>query len=175
MRTATITLRGADFAQKMSEMRTWLDQQLFEPIRFIYKQDREIIVISVDFPEGHQAEAFQSRFAGRQHEMASSLRSVQKLPNRAAGDGSGRPETLATVGRAETRATFGGVEARGTMAQACWWRLVAEEIRAEADNFGSEAAKETMELAAKAWEQLAEELEHRLARNGDQQQGLFLR
>jgi hypothetical protein len=61
------------------------------------------------------------------------------------------------------------------MAQACWWRLVAEEIRTEADSFGSAAAKETMELAARGWEQLAEELEHRLARNGDQhqQQGFF--
>jgi hypothetical protein len=158
MRTATITLRGADFAQKMSEMRAWLDQQLFEPIRFIYKQDREIIVISVDFPEGHQAEAFQSRFAGRQHEMASSLRSVQKLPNRAGA--------IASWGEAQTR---------GTMAQACWWRLVAEEIRTEADNFGSESAKETMEMAARSWEQLAEELEDRLARNSDQQQGFLFR
>jgi hypothetical protein len=157
MRTATITLRGADFAQKMSEMRTWLDQQLFEPIRFIYKQDREIIVISVDFPEGHQAEAFQSRFAGRQREVVSSLLSSQKQVNGAAGVGIGMPE------------------ARGTMAQACWYRLVAEEIRTEADNFGSEAAKETMEIAARGWEQLAEELEHRLARNVDQQQGLFFR
>jgi hypothetical protein len=59
------------------------------------------------------------------------------------------------------------------MAQACWWRLVAEEIRTEADNFGSEAAKETMEMAARGWEQLAEELEHRLTRNSDQQQQGF--
>ena len=58
-----------------------------------------------------------------------------------------------------------------TMAQACWWRLLAEEIRTEADNFNSESAKETMELAARGWERLAEELEHRLAKNGDQQQG----
>ena len=66
-------------------------------------------------------------------------------------------------------------EARGTMAQACWYRLVAEEIRTELDNFGSDSAKETMEIAARGWEQLAEELENRLARNGDHQQGLFLR
>jgi hypothetical protein len=167
MHTATITLRGADFAQKMSEMRAWLDQQFFEPTRFTYKQDGEIIVISVDFQEAHHAEAFQSRFAGRQREMASSPR--------AAGDGFTREETIATVGRAETRATFGGVKTGGTMAQACWWRLVAEEIRTEADDFGSEAAKETMEIAARSWEQLAEELEDRLARNGDQRRGLFSR
>ena len=59
------------------------------------------------------------------------------------------------------------------MAQACWWRLVAEEIRTEADNFGSEAARETMEMAARSWEQLAEELEDRLARTSDRQHGFF--
>ena len=123
MRTATVTLRGAEFTQKMTEMRMWLDEHFFEPIRFTYKQDREIIVISVDFPEDHHAEAFQSRFAGRQGEVASLL-STQKQVNRAALDHFGMPE------------------ARGTMAQACWRRLVAEEIRTEADSFGSEAAKD---------------------------------
>jgi hypothetical protein len=157
MRTATVTLRGADFAQKMSEMRIWLDEHSFEPIRFTYKQDREIIVITVDFQEDHHAEAFQSRFAGRRREVVSSLLSAQKQANCAAGVSLGKPET------------------RGTMAQACWWRLVAEEIRTEADNFGSDAAKETMEIAARGWEQLAEELEQRLARNSDQRQGLFFR
>jgi hypothetical protein len=155
MRTATITLRGADFAQKMSEMRAWLDEQLFEPLRFTYKQDREIIVIAVDFQEDDHAQAFQSRFADRQRQVAASLRSAQKQVNRPASDGFGMPE------------------ARGTMAQACWWRLVAEEIRTEADNFASGAAKETMEIAARSWEQLAEELEHRLARNSGWQQGFF--
>jgi hypothetical protein len=157
MRTATVTLRGADFAQKMSEMRGWLDQHSFEPMRFTYKQNQEIIVISVEFQEDHHAEAFEDRFGSRQGEVASALRTAQKQVSRAAGVGIGRPET------------------RGTMAQACWYRLVAEEIRTEGDIFGSESAKETMEMAARGWEQLAEELEHRLARNGDQQQGLFLR
>jgi hypothetical protein len=156
MHTATVTFRGADFAQKMSEMRIWLDEHSFEPIRFTYKQNREIIVLSVDFQEDHHAEAFQSRFAGRQREVASSLLSAQKQLNGAAGIGLAMPE------------------ARGTMAQACWWRLVAEEIRTEAENFGSESAKETMEMAARGWEQLAEELEDRLARNSDQQ-GFFFR
>ena len=146
MRTATITLRGADFAKKMSEMRIWLDQYLFAATKFTYKQDREIIVLSVDFQEDHHAEAFQSRFAGGQREAAASLRSARELLNRVAD----RPQT------------------RGTMAQACWWRLVAEEIRTEADNFGSDSAKETMEIAARGWEQMAEDLEHRLAQNGGQ-------
>ena len=146
MRTATIALRGPEFAQTMSEMRAWLDQQLFEPLRFTYNQDREIIVIAIDFQEDHHAEAFQSRFAGRQGDVASLL-NTQKV-NRAALD------------------RFGMPEARGTMAEACWWRLVAEEIRTEADNFGSESAKETMEIAARSWERLAEELEQRMGPNG---------
>jgi hypothetical protein len=155
MRTAKVTLSAAEFAQKMSEMRAWLDLNCCEPTRFTYKQDREIIFISVDFQEDNHAEAFQSRFAGLQREVASSLRSVQKQLNRAARD------------------RFGGTETRETMAQACWWRLVAEEIRTEADNFGSETARETMETAARGWEQLAEELENRLARSGGRQHGLF--
>ena len=141
----------------MSEMRAWLDQQHFEPLTFTYTQDREIIVISVDFREDYHAEAFQSRFAGRQREVGSSVLSAQKQVNRAALD------------------CFGMPEARGTMAEACWWRLVAEELRTESDNFGSESAKETMEIAARGWERLAEELEQRLGRNGVRQQGLFLR
>jgi hypothetical protein len=158
MRTATITLNEADFAKKMSEMRVWLDRHSFEPTRFTYKQDREIIVISVDFKENREAEAFQSQFDGQQRKVASSHRNVQKQLNRA--------DAIASWGEAETC---------GTMAQACWWRLVAEEIRTEADNFGSEAARETMEMAARSWEQMAEDLEDRLARNDDQRQGLFFR
>jgi hypothetical protein len=155
MRAATIALRGADFAVEMIEMRTWLDQHFFEPARFTYKQDGEIVVVSVDFQEDDHAEAFQSRFAGRQPEADIPLWSADKPVSRSVGDRFGRSETPAT------------------MAQACWWRLLAEEIRTEADNFGSEAAKETMETAARAWEQLAEEVEHRLAINGNRQQGFF--
>ena len=156
MRTATITLDGADFAGEMIEMRTWLDQHVFEPARFTYKQDGEIVVISVDFQEDDHAEAFQSRFAVRRPGANLPLRTANEPLSQAVGDRLGE-----------------GLQTPATMAQACWWRLVAEEIRTEADNFGSEAAKETMEMAARGWEQLAEELEHRLARNGDQRQGFF--
>src|SRR5215471_20728349 len=93
MGTATITLRGAEFVQTMSEMRAWLDQQLLEPLRFTYKQDRETIVISVDFQEDHHAVAFQSRFASRQGEVASLL-STQKQVNCAARDRFGMPERV---------------------------------------------------------------------------------
>ena len=59
---------------------------------------------------------------------------------------------------------------RETMEQVCWWRLMAEEILAEADQFASETAKETMVLVARSYERLADDLEKRLAnpryRNG---------
>jgi hypothetical protein len=156
MRTATITLPGADFAEEMIEMRTWLDQHFFEAARFTYKRDGETVVISVDFQEDDHAKAFQSRFTGDQCEVDFSPRRAYEPLIRVAGNRLGA--------RVHTPAT---------MAQACWWRLLAEEIRTEADSFGSETAKETMEIAARGWEQLAEELEHRLARNSDRQQGSF--
>src|SRR5215469_11142637 len=108
MRTATIALCGADFAGEMIEMRSWLDQHFFEPAMFTYKQDGEIVVISVDFQEDNHAEAFQSRFTGRQPEADFPRRSGYQPLTRAAGDGVGALETPAT------------------MAEACWWRLVAE-------------------------------------------------
>jgi len=86
MRTATITLPGADFAGEMIEMRTWLDQHFFEPARFTYKQDGEIVVISVDFQEDDHAEAFQSRFTGGQPEADFPLRSANEPLKRATGD-----------------------------------------------------------------------------------------
>ena len=49
MRTVTITSRGTDFAREMVEMRTWLDQHMLEPARFTYRQDREAVIIAVDF------------------------------------------------------------------------------------------------------------------------------
>jgi hypothetical protein len=52
---------------------------------------------------------------------------------------------------------------RETMEQVCWWRLTAEEIRAEAEMFSSKAARETMAQVALSYDRLAEDLEKRLA------------
>ena len=46
-----------------------------------------------------------------------------------------------------------------TMAQVCWWRLMAEEVRTEADDFSSVSAKETMHYVARAWDRMADDLE----------------
>ena len=156
MRTATITLRGADFAGEMIEMRTWLDQHFFEPARFTYKQDGEIVVISVDFQEDDHAEAFQSRFTGGQPEADFPLRSANEPLKRATGD----------------RLGGGGVQTPATMAQACWWRLVAEEIRPKPTVSPRRRLRRRWRWPPGGWEQLAEAMERRLARS-DQQQGFF--
>ena len=50
-----------------------------------------------------------------------------------------------------------------TMERACWWRLMAEEIRTEADGFASVGAKETMTNVALTYDRMADDLEKRLA------------
>jgi len=49
-----------------------------------------------------------------------------------------------------------------TMERACWWRLMAEEIRTEADGFASVAAKETLADVALTYDRMADHLERRL-------------
>jgi hypothetical protein len=120
---------------------------MFEPAKFTHKNDQEIVIISVDFLNDHHAEAFKSHFDGQEPDADFFRKNELEPP-------------AGTIGQRRTG------DIPGTMAQACWWLLLVEEIRTEADNFGSDSARETMELAARGWEQLAEELEHRLATNG---------
>ena len=49
-----------------------------------------------------------------------------------------------------------------TMERVCWWRLMAKEIRTEADRFASEVARETMANVALTYDRMAEHLEKRL-------------
>ena len=60
-----------------------------------------------------------------------------------------------------------------SMERACWWRLMAEEVRTEADGFDSEAAKETMANVALTYDRMAEDLEKRLCNL--RYQGIFQR
>jgi hypothetical protein len=50
-----------------------------------------------------------------------------------------------------------------TMAYVCRRRLIAEEIRTEAEGFGSTSAKETMRVAAESWDRMAESIERLLS------------
>ena len=60
------------------------------------------------------------------------------------------------------KAQFGGSEgtsAQGSMSKVCWWRLMAEELRTEADGFSSASAKHTMLYAAQTLDRMAREME----------------
>jgi hypothetical protein len=65
MRTVAVRLVDADFAQQMALMRDWLDCQCSEPTRFIYDQANDGVVVSVEFPNEGDAEAFAIRFDGK--------------------------------------------------------------------------------------------------------------
>ena len=51
-----------------------------------------------------------------------------------------------------------------TIADACWCRLLAEEVRTQASDFSSASAKQTMLHVAETWDRLAEDLEKRLSK-----------
>jgi hypothetical protein len=66
------------------------------------------------------------------------------------------------------KAQFGGSEetsAQGTISKVCWWRLMAEEIRTEADGFSSASAKHTMLYAAQTLDRMARDMERRWEKN----------
>jgi len=63
---------------------------------------------------------------------------------------------------------FGGSEeksAQETMSRVCWWRLMAEEMRTEADGFSSASAKHTVLYAARTLDRMARDMERRLEKN----------
>jgi hypothetical protein len=45
------------------------------------------------------------------------------------------------------------------MSKVCWWRLMAEEIRTEADGFSSASAKQTLFYAAQTLDRMARDME----------------
>ena len=64
---------------------------------------------------------------------------------------------------------FGGSDeksAHGTMSRVCWWRLMAEEIRTEAEDFSSASAKHTTMLyAAQTLDRMARDMERCLEKS----------
>ena len=66
------------------------------------------------------------------------------------------------------KAQFGGSEEKSeheTMSKVCWWRLMAEEIRTEADGFSSASAKHTLLYAAQTLDRMAGDMERWLEKN----------
>jgi hypothetical protein len=62
VRTVTVRLRAAEFSAVMSEMRESLDRTRYEPTKFKYDQESDAVVLSVEFLDDHQGEAFARRF-----------------------------------------------------------------------------------------------------------------
>jgi hypothetical protein len=53
------------------------------------------------------------------------------------------------------------------MEQVSWWRLMAEEVRTDADEMSCTDAKEMMSSVAATYDQLADNLERRLGSGSD--------
>jgi hypothetical protein len=62
MRTVTVRVPSADFAERMSAMRLWLDDHRFEPSKFKYSEDGNNVSIDVDFKVAAEAAAFSAQF-----------------------------------------------------------------------------------------------------------------
>ena len=138
MTTVLIRVPTGELSKKMASMREWLNEHRYEPSKFTCDQYRSIFAVCVDFSNDGEAEAFKSRFGPREITSSSSI-----LVN-----GSSIP--LARPKTAET------------MEQVSWWRLMAEEVRADADEMSCTTAKEMMGSVAATYDRLAENLERRL-------------
>lgn len=65
MHMIEICVPDHDLAEKMAEMRTWLDDRRYEPLIFRYRQAHDGLVILVGFDVATDADAFAKRFGGR--------------------------------------------------------------------------------------------------------------
>jgi hypothetical protein len=66
MRTVTVRMDAADLSRQMAAMREWLDRHRYEPARFACDQDGNAVVVSVEFPNEREGEAFASHFDGQE-------------------------------------------------------------------------------------------------------------
>ena len=62
MRTVTVRLPAAGFSAAMAAMREWLDCNGYEPTKFKHNQEHEAVVVSVEFLNDREGEAFARRF-----------------------------------------------------------------------------------------------------------------
>ena len=66
MRTVTVRMHAADLSSQMAAMRDWLDHHRYAPTRFVYDQTDNALVISVEFLNDLEGEAFARRFDGQE-------------------------------------------------------------------------------------------------------------
>jgi hypothetical protein len=130
-------------------MRRWLDKNGIEPLKFTSNRYGNVVGIYLEFSRETHAAAFRARFDDekRRPPYDELLRGDYRW-------------TLDFRGSQDVQTAH-----RETMAQACWWRLRAEEVRAEADDVRSASAQATLRTVAETWDRMAEDLERRLARS----------
>jgi hypothetical protein len=73
MRNITVRIHAAEFSATMAAIVEWLDANRYEPTRYNYDHDEDVVLVTVDFPVAVAAQAFAMRFDG-----------VYRLPLRAA-------------------------------------------------------------------------------------------
>jgi hypothetical protein len=64
MHTAEVRITGEDFAERLAEMRAWLDDKRFEPSSFIYFHDYAALLARVSFKTADEAQGFAAKFRG---------------------------------------------------------------------------------------------------------------
>ena len=148
MRTIVIRIPRLEFSAQMAAMRKWLAKHGCDPSQFTSKPYENIVSVYVQFENDHEAEAFKVRFkaqeGGPESDSLPLLLNEWQWALRFEDDISANKETIE---------------------QACCWRLKAEEVRTQAEALSSAEARETMKTVAETWEQMAKDLERRLARN----------
>ena len=144
MQTVIIRRRGIDLSAEMAAMRAWLDENGWDAAKFTHERYGEMTIISADFATEAQAEAFAQRFDAQTSTAASPILLEQPEP-------SPNPDTWGPQ-----------IGTPDTMLQVCRWRIMAEEVRTEADGLSTQSAKETMQTVAETWDLMAENLERRL-------------
>jgi len=74
MRIVTVRLPTVEFSAAMADMREWLDQTRSEPSKFKYDQEREAVVVSVEFLDDEQGEAFARRFDRKEPDWPTTMK-----------------------------------------------------------------------------------------------------
>ena len=63
MRSVTVRIRTAEFSATMTAIGEWLDANRYEPTRYKYDHQEDVVLVTVDFPAAVAA-AFAMRFHG---------------------------------------------------------------------------------------------------------------
>jgi hypothetical protein len=143
MATVLIRVPAGELSEKMAGMREWLNERRYEPSKFTCDRYGSIFAVCVDFSNDGEAEAFKDRFSPPEVTSSSSI-----LVN-----GSRIPLARPTP---------------ETMEQVSWWRLMAEEVRTDADEMSCTSAKEMMDSVSATYDRLAENLERQLTNRSDE-------